>query len=216
MQSELLIAVVGLAGTALGAGLGVLGVVLAARLANRAQFDGQMAQARREAFHSCAQALIIRQTALKEHLDLLSNVANAEEDGLDPRTRHAQWQSYCQQKENFARLNASALQALGAVAVVGTPHVWRQATATSERAEVVYERLEAWFRSFRGEENWVGGPVDRSTYRQFNRMLDEHNNALHAFLDACNATLSPTPRRRLRSVPRQPAISPMPWRIARQ
>jgi hypothetical protein len=175
-----------------------------------------MAQARREAFHACAQALIIRQTALKEHLDLLSNVASPGEGRPDTRTRRAHWQSYCQQKENFERLNADVLQALGAVAVVGTPHVWHKATTTSELAEVVYERLEGWFRTFRGEGDWVGGPVDRITYREFNRVLVDHNNALHAFLNACNEALSPKPRRRLRSVPRQSAISPMPWRIARQ
>ncbi|MFF4051927.1 hypothetical protein ACFYZ5_35325 [Streptomyces chartreusis] len=215
MQSELIVGVVGLAGTVVGAGLGVLGAVLAAQLTGRAQVDGQVAQTRRESFHACAQAFIARQAALNEYLSLLYEVSShPEELRPDPSTGRVQWQSYCQQKAELKRLNIEALQALGGVAVAGTPHVWRHAAFASGLAEMAYERLEGWFRFLREDGSWSGGPVDRITYTEFARMINQHNRELHIFLDACNETLSPKPRRRLRKVQRVPAISPLRWVIA--
>lgn len=215
MQSEILIAVVGLAGTVIGAGVATLGTIRATRLNGRAQFDAQMAQARREAFYTCSQVFIARQAALHEYMDLLFKIArDPHEPAPDPRTRRAQWQTYCQQKEDLKRLNLQALQALGAVAVVGAPHVWRKAEFTHGISELAYEWLESRFHCFREEGQWIGGHLTRNAWREIHPRLTSHNEHLHDFLDMCNAMLSPKPRGWLTSAPIEPAIRPSRWVIA--
>ncbi|MEU0633262.1 hypothetical protein [Streptomyces sp. NPDC005989] len=214
MQSEYLIALVGLAGTVVGAGLGMRGAVLAARSTSRAQFDGQMAHARREAYHACTQAFIARQAALYEYFRLLHHVSlPAAMSAPDAGVQQANWQEYCHLRDSLKKLNVQAHQALGAVAVVGTPDVWHQADITSGFAEDVYKRLHRRFGHFRERQGWGIDPMGRTTWAEIDHMLTVHNEALLSFLDMCNATLSPTPRRWFRSSPPRRSIRATTWEI---
>lgn len=207
LQSEYLIALVALTGTVVGAGLGMRGPVLAARSTSRAQFDGQMAHARREAYHACAQAFIARQAVLYEYFRLLHNVAlPVEMSAPDAGVQQANWREYCQLRDSLKKLNVEVHQALGAVAVVGTPDVWHQADFTSGFAEDVYERLHSRFSYFREQQGWGIDPMGRTTWAEIDHMLTTHNEALLSFLDMCNATLSPEPRRWFRSSPSRRSI----------
>ncbi|MEU0289286.1 hypothetical protein [Streptomyces sp. NPDC006147] len=173
MDSVTQVALIGVAGTVLGALGGVVGAVRAAAISTRGQSTLEDSKSRRAAYSACATALILR----RDTISTLMEGMRSEDIDLDTA------------KEKLAQaqaMRADVMRTIGAVVVEGPEY-------PAAAAESAAHHLDVWLD---GLAYWIGeGMPDRMRDQSqwHNRVEDRQltEDAIERFATQCRHVLHP-------------------------
>lgn len=131
MDSTTLLGLVGIGGTLLGTVVGAVGTLGSARITSRAQTTMDEQKARRQAYSTCATALLARRDATASLLDLFKS------DDFNQAAVQARLQEVDEQRDSVAR-------AVGAVTIEGPYRVAHDAGLAAKAIELLSGRIRDW------------------------------------------------------------------------
>ncbi|MFJ6605102.1 hypothetical protein [Streptomyces lydicus] len=174
------VALVGVAGTVLGALVGAGGAVRAAGVSTRGQSTLEDHKSRRTAYSACTTALLVRRDTVTA---LMDGMRSGELDLESAKAKLQQAQT----------MRADVMKTLGAVLVEGPEWPARSAETAARHLDVWLEGLAYWVSEGLPEDMHER---DQWTPRQEERLLTEE--ALDRFAAACRRVLHPKDPRPVR------------------